>query len=126
MNDFIQVKEYLDKQLKENCDEFDQFLKIEIFGVDGSKHLSVIQIKNLYLAARKKVESGFHKDCEMFENCCENFGDIVSSIYVRGLKKIANLTEYRLVLVLKKYERYQGRVDKHTLLDWLSGNGCNT
>ena len=124
MNDFTQVDEYLTRKLKENCDEFDKFLMIKISGVDGCIQLSNIYIRYIYDAAQEKVESGFYKDClnfnEDWDN--ENISDIVASVYSRGMDKIRTLTDYKLSLVLNKYDQYEGRVTKYTLFEWLTGN----
>ena len=125
MNDFIQVEEYLTRKIKENCDEFDKFLMIEIAGVDGSTELSDTCIETLYQAARVKVENGFDTDFDNLSNWYEHLkSGILFSIYNRGKEKIQTFTDYKLSLVLNKYQmyqKYQMKCNKYTLLDWLSG-----
>ena len=132
MNDFIQAEEYLTRKLKENCDELDKFLKMEILGVDDSTELSKNHIRDVYHAASEKVKSGFEKDCDIFKKSNplrpENLSEIVSSIYSRGSERIGNLADYKLSLILNKYEQVQQmnlelrnktRVDKYILLMWI-------
>ena len=127
MKDFIQVDEYLTKKLKENCDEFDKYLMIEIDKIGAPQHRQLFwnDIDGLYRAAREKVQSGFEKDCDIFKksrNSCENVSEIVSSICDRGLEKIYTLTMHKLILMHNKWWKYRGLISRHTLIDWLSGN----
>ena len=126
MNDFIQIEEYLTRKLKENCDEFDKFVRIEISRVNGSTQLSKNYIRYVYQTASENVENGFDTDCDNLSDWYGNLqSGIVSPIYNRGLEKICTFTDYKLSLVLNKYEEYQANniiVDKYTFLEWLSGD----
>ena len=126
MNDFIQIEEYLTRKLKENCDEFDKFVRIEISRVNGSTQLSKNYIRYVYQTASENVENGFDTDCDNLSDWYGNLqSGIVSPIYNRGLEKIGTFTDYKLSLVLNKYEEYQANniiVDKYTFLEWLSGD----
>ena len=116
MNDFIQVKEYLDKQLKENCDQLDKFLMQDVYASEDLNDLNA----NFYQGACKKVKNGFRKDCEIFMKGTENFSDTFTLIYARGLKKINNLALHKHILLTVKIRKYEGELDKYTLLEWLS------
>ena len=126
MNDFIQIEEYLTRKLKENCDEFDKFVRIEISRVNGSTQLSKNYIRYVYQTASENVENGFDTDCDNLSDWYGNLqSGIVSPIYNRGLEKIGTFTDYKLSFVLNKYEEYQANniiVDKYTFLEWLSGD----
>ena len=126
MDNFIRVKEYLDKQLKENCDDLEKFVLELVYHhkqLPVNPELSEDDVNNFYVAAGEKVKSEFKKDCDVFYNSkssSENFSDLVSSIYFRGREKIDTFTKNKFTSFLV-YNFLEGGVDKNTLLKWLSG-----
>ena len=119
MNDFIQLKEYLDNQLKENCEDLDKFV-LEFFY--RFKELSLTYIEDYNEHAREKVKRGFERDCDIFKKSNKHFSKFISDIYKRGLEKIDTFAEHKVILLRIKYEPHEGEIDKKTLLKWLTGN----
>ena len=116
MNDFTQAKEYLDKQLKENCDQLDKFLMQDVYASEDLNNL----FADFYHVAREKVKSGFFKDCEIFKESNETFSKIVPLIFARGSEKINNIALHKHILLTVKIRKHDGEIDKYTLLEWLS------
>ena len=111
---FLQTDEYLSKKLKETCNNFNNFVRIELatYEYPSTRRLNENEFKKVFFKVMGKIKFEHCKDCNIFsdhpkffaDECDQDFYEIVKNIQQRNLREIDDLLSYKVMLVSEKLE----------------------
>ena len=131
MDLFLQTDDCLSKKLKDTCNNFNNFVRIELATNEypSTRRLNENEVKKVFFKVIGKIKFEHSKDCSIFSDNPkffaverdQDFYEIVMNIRKRNLREIDDLWSYKVMIVSEKMESKSLKdVDKRTLIEWIS------
>ena len=132
MDLFFKLDDHLSKKLKDACNNFNNFVRIQLSRLPSEIGLNEAEVTRIYDSIADSIKSQHKQDCKIFIDSPNFFVErdqsldfiyIVNNVVARNLREIDNLRVYKLTLVKEKLKRENLEyIDRFTFIEWISRN----